>query len=202
MTRGSRRRRAAAIAPSLARSARSLVTTAAGTSAPQCSVRHGLYLPRRHIHHPLTRGGPTNGVQSERSWHLRCVKSHRNASQQCERRALGARPLDQAAALLDHALEDRRHRLSSAWLQEVTTGRGVRIAAILGSSPPSVILSASARRDLSLTRVGNESVLRPPTLARHHELRRSVFRPRVDEDRRPDLRYSLSLVGVTVQTHS
>jgi hypothetical protein len=22
------------------------------------------YLPRRHIHHPLTRGGPTNGVRS------------------------------------------------------------------------------------------------------------------------------------------
>jgi hypothetical protein len=31
------------------------------------SVRPGRYLPHRHIHHPLTRGGPTNGVWSAAS---------------------------------------------------------------------------------------------------------------------------------------
>jgi hypothetical protein len=40
------------------------------------SVRPQRYLPARHIHHPLTRGGPTNGVRSElRPLHLRLLEA-------------------------------------------------------------------------------------------------------------------------------
>jgi hypothetical protein len=39
-------------------------TTPAGKPHASCLIRAQRYPPRRHIHHPLTRDGPTNGVRS------------------------------------------------------------------------------------------------------------------------------------------
>jgi hypothetical protein len=50
---------------SAARYARAFTTTAAGSTS--VVIRPGRYLLARHIHHPLTRGGPTNGVRSPRA---------------------------------------------------------------------------------------------------------------------------------------